>query len=78
MEKTQSEIATILPPRPQFLDTSEFENVKARLVATNPSKWAEFFTPPSEKSGAHPVLRASIIRCGKEEIVRNRVTDVLP
>jgi predicted Zn-dependent protease len=34
MANTQKEIATILPPRPQYLvDTSEFENVKARLAA---------------------------------------------
>jgi predicted Zn-dependent protease len=34
MEKAQQEIATILPPRDQYvLDTSEFENVKARLAA---------------------------------------------
>ncbi len=33
-EKTQEEINTILPPRPQYvLDTSEFDAVKARLAA---------------------------------------------
>jgi len=34
MEATQKEIATILPPKPQYVvDTSEFEDVKARLAA---------------------------------------------
>ncbi len=34
MEHTQHEIATILPPRPQYVvDTSEFQDVKARLAA---------------------------------------------
>jgi len=34
MAATQKEIATILPPRPQYVvDTSEFEEVKARLAA---------------------------------------------
>src|ERR1039457_962546 len=34
MEHTQHEIATILPARPQYVvDTSEFEDVKARLAA---------------------------------------------
>ncbi len=34
VEKTQQEIATILPAKDQYvLDTSEFENVKARLAA---------------------------------------------
>jgi predicted Zn-dependent protease len=32
--KTQAEINTLLPPRPEYkVDTSEFENVKARLAA---------------------------------------------
>jgi predicted Zn-dependent protease len=34
MERTQHEIATILPPKPQYVvDTSEFQDVKARLAA---------------------------------------------
>ncbi len=34
MEHTQHEIATILPPKPQYVvDTSEFQDVKARLAA---------------------------------------------
>jgi len=34
VEKTQQEIATILPPQPEYvLDTSEFQDVKARLAA---------------------------------------------
>jgi len=34
MEHTQHEIATVLPPRPQYIvDTSEFQEVKARLAA---------------------------------------------
>jgi len=34
IEKAQHEIATLLPPRRQYIvDTSEFENVKARLAA---------------------------------------------
>ncbi len=34
IEKTQQEIATILPPRDQYIvDTSEFQDVKARLAA---------------------------------------------
>jgi predicted Zn-dependent protease len=34
MEKAQQEISTILPPKDEYiLDTSEFENVKARLAA---------------------------------------------
>ncbi len=34
MEHTQHEIATILPPRPQYVvDTSEFQDIKARLAA---------------------------------------------
>jgi predicted Zn-dependent protease len=34
MEHTQHEIATILPPKPQYVeDTSEFQEVKARLAA---------------------------------------------
>ena len=34
MEHTQHEIATILPPRPQYVvDTSEFQDVKSRLAA---------------------------------------------
>ncbi|MDR3762927.1 MAG: M48 family metallopeptidase [Acidobacteriota bacterium] len=33
MEHTQKEIATILPPRPQYVvDTSEFQDIKARLA----------------------------------------------
>ena len=35
IEKAQHEIATLLPPRRQYIvDTSEFENVKARLAAS--------------------------------------------
>jgi len=34
MERTQHEIATILPPKPQYvIDTSEFQDVKTRLAA---------------------------------------------
>ena len=34
MQRTQHEIATILPPKPQYVvDTSEFEDVKTRLAA---------------------------------------------
>jgi hypothetical protein len=34
MEHTQHEIATILPAKPQYVeDTSEFQDVKARLAA---------------------------------------------
>ncbi len=34
VKKVQQEIATLLPPKPEYiLDTSEFENVKFRLAA---------------------------------------------
>jgi predicted Zn-dependent protease len=34
MERTQHEIATILPPKPQYVvDTSEFQDIKTRLAA---------------------------------------------
>ncbi|HZU42101.1 MAG TPA: M48 family metalloprotease, partial [Terriglobales bacterium] len=33
IEKSQQEISNVLPPRPEYiLDTSEFDNVKARLA----------------------------------------------
>ncbi len=53
IEKSQEEIAKILPPRPEYvLDTSEFDNVKARLaVLENRHKIQE------EKDTNRPTLR---------------------
>jgi hypothetical protein len=52
MERTQREIATILPPRPQYVeDTSEFEEVKARLAALENRRHLE----PGKDKG--PTLR---------------------
>ena len=53
IEKTQEEIATILPARPQYVvSTSEFDDVKARLaVIENRHK------VPDEKDANRPTLR---------------------
>ncbi len=53
IEKSQEEIAKILPPKPEYvLDTSEFDNVKARLaVLENRHKIQE------EKDTNRPTLR---------------------
>jgi predicted Zn-dependent protease len=55
LAKSQQEIATLLPPEPQYkLDTSEFQDVKARLAQLeNRHKINE------EKDGNRPTLRRS-------------------
>jgi beta-barrel assembly-enhancing protease len=53
VEKTQDEIKTLLPPKLQYeLDTSEFEDVKARLAELE-----NRHVPQSEKDGHRPTLR---------------------
>lgn len=53
IEKAQHEIATILPPRPEYvIDTSEFEEVKARLAAIENKRKMQ-----DEKDTNRPSLR---------------------
>lgn len=53
IEKTQHEIATILPPKPEYVvDTSEFEQVKARLAALENKRKLK-----NEKDTDRPSLR---------------------
>jgi predicted Zn-dependent protease len=53
IEKTQHEIATILPPKPEYIvDTSEFEEVKARLAAIENKRKLK-----DEKDTSRPSLR---------------------
>ncbi len=52
VERTQQEIATILPPRPQYIvDTSDFQQVKARLAAFTNKRL------PKEEEHSKPELR---------------------
>ncbi|HVO60742.1 MAG TPA: M48 family metallopeptidase [Terriglobales bacterium] len=53
IERSQEEIANILPPRPEYkLTTSEFDNVKARLLALE-----NRHKVPNEKDNKKPTLR---------------------
>jgi beta-barrel assembly-enhancing protease len=68
IEKSQQEIATILPARPQYLvSTSEFDDVKARLaVLENRHKVLD------EKEGSKPTLRRT---SNKDKSTGNDKTD---
>jgi predicted Zn-dependent protease len=53
IEKSQEEINTILPPQPTYkVDTSEFQDVKARLARLENRRKLD-----DQKDGAHPDLR---------------------
>jgi predicted Zn-dependent protease len=73
IEKTQEEIATILPARPQYLvSTSEFDDVKSRLGALeNRRKMVD------QKDGSKPSLRrtASTDKTGKDGDSGGTTTD---
>jgi predicted Zn-dependent protease len=63
IEKSQQEIATILPARPQYLvSTSEFDDVKARLAALeNRRKLVD------QKDGSKPSLRRTSTDKGTQD-----------
>src|SRR5450631_4473722 len=73
IEKTQEEISTILPARPQYLvSTSEFDDVKSRLGALeNRRKMVD------QKDGSKPSLRrtASTDKTGKDGDSGGTTTD---